>query len=139
MAVLKDFYCPSCQEYFEATVDGDQSNTQCVTCNTTANVVFLQFPGSKREYETDFTPHYDMTLGEHFQTKKEKDAFLKLSGREQVSGVTSPRSDTKLRKSCSRDQARKVWGIESEKPATPKARQYNPSIYAAAKRGEIKP
>lgn len=108
--VLKDFLCKQCGE-FEKLVAADAATTRCSDCGFTAQRVFLQSAPIVGEVRNSFNPHYDLQLGQHFASAEQKDNFLKKTGRIQYSGASSPRKDSNTMFRCSREQAKKEFGI----------------------------
>jgi len=56
-----------------------------------------------------FNPHYDAQLGEYFQSKEQKQHFLKITNQQQASGTLSPRiSEGIARLKMTKDQYTKL-------------------------------
>lgn len=104
MGVLKDFEC-KCgirEEYIEPTVN----RLWCRDCKRYATHVFVKAPSVVGC--DSYNPHYDIQMGQYFESKEQKDSWLKKTGREQISGSSSPRRSTKDRMICSKSQARSL-------------------------------
>lgn len=102
MGVLKDFECKcgTREEY----VDRDVSSFRCEKCKCHTKQVFMKAPGVQGC--DSYNGHYDIQMGQYFASKEEKISWLKKTGREQVSGSSSPRRSSQDRIICSKSQAR---------------------------------
>jgi len=66
-----------------------------------------------------FNPHYDEQVGQWFETADHKKKVLKAIGREQVSGLASPKNSNKTSIKMTKEQALKF--DPSMKSRLPKA------------------
>lgn len=57
--------------------------------------------------DTKFTPHYDEQLGTHFESKEQRDAYLKSKNLVSLEGPKSPEGHNNSRPRMSRSQAEK--------------------------------
>ena len=114
MAVLKDFKCRKCG-VFEELVTSDAQVTACKTCGISSKRIFLQSAAITGEVRNHWNPHYDLQLGQYFNSRKEKQEFLNKTGRIQYSGQMDPRKDSKTMFRCTKSQAKKEFGIAAPK------------------------
>lgn len=94
--------CPTCgAEVLKLTgrfVDGEMKYS-CKTCNNEYK------PLPSIQNCDSFTAHYDSQLGQFFESKEHKVAYLKSKGLTQVSGTMSPKhTEGAGRLVCSRSQ-----------------------------------
>lgn len=109
--ILRDFKCEQCGKIFEDLVQSKVLELQCA-CGAIAHYTITK---ANLSNVVDFNSHYDLQLGRHFESREEKNAFLKETGREQISGYHSPRSSNKTNVICNKTQALKEFGPNAPK------------------------
>ena len=103
--VVKEFLCTK-HGLFDEYVVQDSQETKCSKCKRTAKRVFFTPPQLTGEVRNHFNPHYDEQVGEYFSSYEEKKAFLKKTGRTQISGQHSPRKSNNSSFICTKEQAK---------------------------------
>lgn len=102
--ILNDYRCNECGRVTESL---EPSGTYTIQCPTCLNQAHLTITKTNLSSDVDsFNPHYDLQLGEHFQTASEKKRFLERTGRKQESGSLSPKKSGSGRYICTKSQAK---------------------------------
>ena len=104
------YNCPVCNNYYEELY-GCEDYPQEIpcTCGEYAKIFISSAPALKTDnFEGDFDPYYDGQLGQHFQSKSQKDKWLKDNDLEQVSGPSSPQEDKPGNFKCTESQGKKA-------------------------------
>jgi len=104
------FECETCNEYYEEFFTSDEYPREVpCTCGEYARIIIATAPSlGKGTNDDSFHPYYDGQLGQHFQSKQEKDKWLKDNGYKQVSGPSCPSKDKIGNFKCTKSQASKV-------------------------------
>jgi hypothetical protein len=103
MFKVRVFECSKCADVFEDLSEG--KSTVC-TCGGDAHQIWT--PPKIAVHGCDsFNPHYDEQVGEWFETADHKKKVLKAIGREQVSGLASPKTSNKTSIKMTKEQAKK--------------------------------
>lgn len=94
--------CPICKKEVGSLIgrlQGDTINYSCKGCSVSYK------PLHTLRNCDNFVSHYDIQLGEFFDSKESKEGFLKSNGLFQVAGTDSPRQTEGLgRLVCTKDQ-----------------------------------
>lgn len=105
MLVLHDYRCNSCNAIKESLEETGTCTIRC-QCGSTMNIAFTK---SNLSSECDFfNPHYDLQLGQYFESASHKKAYLKKIGKTQVEGSFSPKDSGRGRYLVTKDQAKSV-------------------------------
>lgn len=105
--VLKAFECTKCSSEFDEIVS---MNTKSTKCQCGSKAISIIKPVYVSQEAREFNPHYDEQLGTHFNSKEEKQSWLKKNNKEQISGFSSPRKSNKSSIICTREQAARNFG-----------------------------
>ncbi len=112
MSPLYEYVCRSCGEYYEeyASLDAFDKPIPC-HCGDWADRAILSAPSlvsSSSWSPGPFHSHYDVQLGEFFETKKERDDCLLRKGLLATAGSDSPETDSFSRRRMTRQQYEKM-------------------------------
>lgn len=118
---LYEYICPACGQYYEeyAHLEDCDKPIPC-TCGEYAERVICTAPAlinTDEWSDTKFTPHFDVQLGAHFNSKEERNAHLEEKGLVAIEGPNSPEKKTFSRQKMSRSQALKFDGSAVKKNA----------------------
>ena len=107
---MYEYQCPICGQYYEEFASLEDYNKP-ITCECGEEAV--RIIGSAPAIDTsnlegNFTPYYDGQLDQHFQSKSQKDKWLKDNGYTQVSGPSCPQEDKPGNFRCTESQAKKL-------------------------------
>ena len=117
MGVLKDFECEGgCGVILDVVVSGDTRSMPCPKCGANSNTIITKAPGfiGSSSYEKRFTPHYDLQLGQYFQSADHKTKFLNKNEIEQSKGEFSPQTESKTRFKCTEKTSQRHFRKNAE-------------------------
>jgi len=105
------YQCETCGQYYEEyfKIDHYPEEIPC-TCGDYAHKIIAYAPcliNTDEWSDTKFVPHFDEQLGQHFESKEERKAFLKKEGIVVTKGPNSPQGHNNSRPRMSRTQAKK--------------------------------
>ena len=109
---LYEYYCKECETYYEehASLKDFNKPIPC-TCGSYAERIIASAPklvSSSTWSAGPFHPHYDIQLGQHFNTHDERNKYLKTKGLIATEGPPSPEKANKSRLKMSESQALKL-------------------------------
>ncbi len=91
-----DFKCEECGNVFEEMTKEKKATCSC------GGQSHIYYTKSTVVGCDSFNPHYDLQLGQHFETKEQKEKYLKDTGRSQTSGHASPRTSNNTSIKCTK-------------------------------------
>ena len=108
---LYEYICPVCGLYHEAYASLKDCNKPILCdCGEYAERAICTAPGiinTDSWSDTKFKPHFDEQLGQHFDSREERNNHLKSKGLVEVEGPKSPEGHNNSRPRMSRSQAMK--------------------------------
>lgn len=104
--ILRDFKCGKCGKVFEELVDSHRMAIKC-DCGGKSHITITK---SNLSNCHGWNSHWDIQLGQYFESSEQKRDFLKKTGRAQDSGFESPKRSTKGQIICSKEHAIKKFG-----------------------------